>query len=356
MSLSLRALARREALQQERNEFERDARGSGALTGWFLQTRGDGRREARSMTRQTSLFLAAIAFTLPLAAPAQEDPGLELLFQDFKAAGIEDPEGPFEEDLEQELGTWLLSIRTNNARKGARMAAYHALEGEGIDFGWKSWNSDLVPEAFRVDKLYGARYRTTWLIRGGGKLVWSPFMDLGIYSDFRKISIHDLRIEGGFTVNHDQGKSERSSTRLIGFGAGYVYNLGEPKVLPLFKYYRRSEHSSFDILLPLRLDCRIVSERVDVGLAGRVSGNVYRITENREIDGVTGLRTDDEIEFSVATGGLFAELKLGRIFRVKLEYGRAFHRVYRVVGRDGGGYELDVEPNQYWTLGAVFRR
>jgi hypothetical protein len=298
----------------------------------------------------------ALALLLGPASLAQEDPGLELLFQDFKASGIEDPEGPFESDLEQELGTWLLSIRTNNARKDAHMAAYHALEGEGIDFGWKSWNSDLVPDSFRVDKVYGARYRTTWLIRGGGKIVWAPFMDLGIYSDFRKLSIHDLRIEGGFTVNYDQGKSERSTTRLIGFGAGYVYNFGEPKIVPLFKYYRRSEHSSFDILLPLRLDCRIVGERIDVGVAGRVSGNVYRITENRESGGVTGLRTDDEIEFSVATAGLFAELKLGRIFRLNLEYGQAFERVYRVVGRDGGGYELDVKPNQYWTVGLVFRR
>lgn len=305
-----------------------------------------------SRTLSLALALAAAAG----AATGQEDPGLELLFQDFKAAGVENPGDPFEEDLEQELSEWFLSIRYNNATEKGRFVSYHALEGEGIDFGWKGWNAALVPEAYRVDKVYGARYRTSWLIRGGGKMIWSPFMDLGIYSDFRKLSIHDLRLEGGLTVLYDQGKSKKSSTRFIGFGAGYVYNFGEPKIVPLFKYYRVSAHSSFDILLPLRLDMRIVSERFDVGLNARVNGNVYRITENRETGGITGLKTDDEIEFSVASGGLFGELKLGRVFRLRLEYGRAFERVFRVEAREGGSYDLDIEPNQYWTAGLVFRR
>jgi hypothetical protein len=306
--------------------------------------------------RPVARLLVAIVLALPLGVLAQEDPGLEFLVQDFDAAGISDPENRFERDLEQELSEWFLSIRYNNASEKAHLAAYHALEGEGIDFGWKSWNTDLVPKAYRVDKLYGARYRTTWLIRGSGKLVWSPFMNLGIYSDFRKLSIHDLRLEGGLTVLYDQGKSKKSSTRFIGFGAGYLYNFGEPKIVPLFKYYRVSAHSRFDILLPLRLDMRIVGERFDAGLAARVNGNLYRITENREIDGITGLKTDDEIEFSVASGGLFGELKLGRVTRLRLEYGRAFERVFRVNAREGGSYELDVEPNQYWTFGLVFRR
>ena len=105
------------------------------------------------MTPPVARLLAALVLALPLGALAQEDPGLELLVQDFDAAGISDPENPFEGDLEQELSAWFLSIRYNNAGEKAHFAAYHALEGEGIDFGWKGWNTDLVPRAYRIDKV-----------------------------------------------------------------------------------------------------------------------------------------------------------------------------------------------------------
>lgn len=197
------------------------------------------------------------------------------------------------------------------------------------------FNTDSLPR-YQPDRLHELGVELSLRSRFNNKWFLTVLAKPNVASDFENI--------GGKHINFDAGLifNRRSSERFVfGFGARYTTDFGEPLVLPAFMLqWTNQDNFKVNALLPKHLELMwLPGPAIEIGLAGRVSGNHYRIGEEAVLQNNVSLE-EGRIKYSVLTIGPAFRFGLSRNVFIAIEGGAALTRRFKVF--DSNGNEIDT--------------
>jgi hypothetical protein len=143
----------------------------------------------------------------------------------------------------------------------------------------------------------------------------------------------------------------------FGFGARFTTDFGEPLVLPALMYRNSGSTFRIDALLPKHIELMYLpGPSVELGLAGRVSGNHYRIGEESTLRNGTSVE-NGRIKYSVITLGPALRFGLSQSVFLGIEGGVALMRRFEVFDSDDDEIDtLDMERSFTLRAGLQVRR
>jgi hypothetical protein len=243
------------------------------------------------------------------------------------------------ENADIRLHYWESKILLPFRYKNDSTSLTSTLSAESFDIDYLDWNSNIEPTP--ADHLYGLQLGLS-MRRELRKEPWSlySFLNPGVYSDFKKWSARALRFQGGLIFNYAAHKGT------WGLGLVLINNYGTPRVFPAISYMGQLGR---DQLLVVRLPVlvswsRSFSKKTDVGVAARIAGSNYYLSEESRYHG-------NNLRYSVGLVGPFVKRKLTPRTVVSLDTGTTF-RHHLEYFRDGERIkDFDLKNSLYLLLG-----
>ena len=192
---------------------------------------------------------------------------------------------------------------------------------------------DLPDDLHVLDIILGGNVQ--WEENLGTALLLYP----GIHSDFKDLEGDDVYFSGAALLSY-----RFSEDFLLSGGLYYDDSFGYPQLLPMLGVqWRLSEELTLDGLLPQYLVFAYrAGDRLAVGLKYMVSGDQYRLSENKPWK-------DTIVKYSQMLAGPFVDITLADHLVLRLEGGFAFSREFEFQDDDTSAklFDGDIKDNGY---------
>lgn len=273
-------------------------------------------------------------------------------FPDSKIADTSDR--PNLADVETKLGS--LELRLASPIAGSPEGDYLVLGKASYDQLEFNFNNDNLPQ-YQPDLLHEVSIELTYRRRLSEQWFMTGMVMPNIASDFMN---SDGFLKGNTALNVDAGlvlnkRLNRSSG--FGFGVRFTTDFGEALFLPALIYRRTTERFRVAVVLPKQIEVMYLpGPGIEIGVAGHVSGNHYRIGEEATLANNISLE-EGRIKYSVITAGPSFRFGLSSNVFLSIEGGAALQRRFQVFDKDDNELDtLDLEKSFTLRGGLQLRR
>ncbi len=212
-------------------------------------------------------------FTCLSGIHAQPQPVLSLAYDYFPFSDLDNPTaGTFEEDLEVRVATLSaeLTLAPMVFAEG-RTVVVNTISYHRFDLDYRNW--DYTAGGDPIENAHGIEYTFVLVRQLSEKWNLTAVVTPGLHTDFEAgLSSDDFNVETALILGRQY--SERFT---LGFGLAYSFKYGQGYPLPFLSVaWTNGSSARIDMLLPVRAEFwYLPSQRIELGLAARVSGNQY---------------------------------------------------------------------------------
>lgn len=247
---------------------------------------------------------------------------------------LKDPQpNTFEEHAEVDLSYYQLKalLPWRPKPKNGHLSA--TLGFESLSLRYHGWDDNADPTI--ADNLYALQISFSYR-RPLKNERWGlySFLTPSLNSDFKDLSGRAFRLQGGLLF------TRKIQANNLSLGLVLINDYGTPRVYPAIAYTGKiGERQNFVVRLPVLASWGYeVSEKTEAGVAARVSGNNFYISEE-------GRYHSDQVKYSIASVGPYLKWKPRPLLVLGLETGFAFHHDFEYVKDGDTERDLDFKPS-----------
>ncbi len=211
---------------------------------------------------------------------------------------------------------------------------------ESLSLRYHNWNENADPTM--ADDLYAVQVSFTYR-RPLKNERWGlhSFLTPSLNSDYKKLSGRAFRLQGGLLF------TRKIKTNNLSLGLVLINDYGTPRVYPAVAYAGKiGERQNFMVRLPVLASWGYeFTEQTEAGVAARVSGNNFYISEEGRYHG-------HQVKYSIASVGPYLKWKPVRSLILGLETGLAFHHDFEYVKDGDTVRDLDFKPSPVAVVSA----
>ncbi len=294
------------------------------------------------MRRRRFFFAALTLAAIAEAAPKRESEIFSIETRVLPYSKLEDPRsGNFQADsteIQSENIRFRMGLPPKKYNQDKTLLGT-GLSYEQLHFNYRNFDSSL--EGAQVDTVHAIQGQVFirhklrpqyWHLR--------TFISAGFNSDFKSVTMKALRMQGGMLWEREV---EAGS---VSIGFVILDDFGRTRLFPAIGLEQtvREKHK-FSLRAPTMASYSyLMSEKVEVGVAAKVSGMNARLEED-------GVFKGKNLSYSMATLGPTAKFRLNKYLSLALEGGWTLYHKFKVLDRKDKIADYDLENSTYALIG-----